>query len=85
MAKKEQQNSSGFSLDDLINSEFTEMQDLSVLKEKVQNQNEKNRALLKVKMTKIKTQIDSFKNPYRNAKSVYTKQTASPSLVEINA
>ena len=28
MAKKEQQNSS-FSLDDLINSEFTEMQDLS--------------------------------------------------------
>ena len=29
MAKKEQQNSSGFSLDDLINSEFTEMQDLS--------------------------------------------------------
>ena len=66
------------SLDDL-------QKELSVLKEKVQNQNEKNRALLKVKMTKIKTQIDSFKNPYRNAKSVYTKQTASPSLVEINA
>lgn len=59
--------------------------DLSVLKEKVQHQNEKNRALLKVKMTKIKTQIDSFKNPYRNVKSVYTKQTSSPSLVEINA
>ena len=59
--------------------------DLSVLKEKVQNQNEKNRALLKVKMTKIKTQIDSFKNPYRNVKSVYAKQTSSPSLVEINA
>lgn len=50
--------------------------DLEALQKKVIRQNEKNRELLKVHMTTLRQQIQSFKNPYRNSRSVYGNKAA---------
>lgn len=45
--------------------------ELMALQKKVLVQNEKNRELLRTHMTTLRNQINSFKNPYKNARSVY--------------
>ncbi len=45
--------------------------DLEKLQEKVLLQNEKNRELIKNHLVQIRSQIDNFKNPYRNKRSIY--------------
>jgi hypothetical protein len=65
---------------------FNELQkDLSTLQNKVLAQNEKNRELLRTHMTQIKTQIEQFKNPYRNVKSVYAQKVTAGNFVEVEA
>ena len=59
--------------------------DLSTLQNKVLAQNEKNRELLRTHMTQIKTQIEQFKNPYRNVKSVYAQKVTAGNFVEVEA
>lgn len=48
--------------------------DLSSLQQKVLIQNEKNRNLLKSHLSQIRKQIEGFKNPYKNAASVYARK-----------
>lgn len=59
--------------------------DLSTLQSKVLAQNEKNRELLRTHMAQIKTQIEQFKNPYRNVKSVYAQKVTAGNFVEVEA
>ena len=59
--------------------------DLADLQNKVLAQNEKNRELLRTHMTQIKTQIEQFKNPYRNVKSVYAQKVTAGNFVEVEA
>jgi len=54
------------------------------LQNKVLQQNQLNRDLLRVQLTQIQTQINNFKNPYRNAKSVYAQKQPVAQMVEIN-
>ncbi|MCR5219335.1 flagellar export chaperone FlgN [Treponema sp.] len=55
----------------------TIQKELDSLQQKVIAQNERNRNLLKSHLSQIRQQIDSFKNPYRNAASVYARNSAS--------
>ncbi|NLM00034.1 MAG: flagellar protein FlgN [Treponema sp.] len=58
--------------------------ELDNLQKKVIVQNEKNRELLKAHMNQIRSQLQSIKNPYRNARSVYASQNApTSSIVDI--
>lgn len=57
--------------------------DLDRLQEKVLIQNQKNRELLKSHLIQIRTQLENFKNPYRNARSVYAKKAAQGNLVAV--
>jgi len=59
--------------------------DLNDLQNKVLKQNEINRDLLRIHITNIKTQINNFKNPYRNSASVYAQKQPVATLVEVNA
>lgn len=45
--------------------------ELAVLQEKVLQQNEKNRKLLRMSINLVKEQIAQIKNPYKNIQSVY--------------
>lgn len=45
--------------------------DLTVLQEKVLQQNEKNRKLLRMSIDLVKEQIAQIKNPYKNTQSIY--------------
>jgi len=58
--------------------------ELSDLQNKVLKQNEINRDLLRIHITNIKTQINGFKNPYKNLNSVYAQKTPVATLVEVN-
>lgn len=59
--------------------------ELESLQKKVLIQNNKNRELLKNHMIKIRNQIQSIKNPYRNNRSVYSSQLESTSkFVDVN-
>ena len=70
----------------ISDSAVNELQkDLSTLQNKVVAQNEKNRELLRTHMTQIKTQIEQFKNPYRNVKSVYAQKVTAGNFVEVEA
>jgi hypothetical protein len=70
----------------ISDSAVNELQkDLSTLQNKVLAQNEKNRELLRTHMTQIKTQIEQFKNPYRNVKSVYAQKVTAGNFVEVEA
>ena len=59
--------------------------ELTDLQEKVLKQNEINRDLLRVHIESIRSQIQNFKNPYRNARSVYAQPQKVASLVEVEA
>ncbi|MBQ1180523.1 MAG: flagellar biosynthesis protein FlgN [Treponema sp.] len=78
--------SSSSSDENISDSAVNELQkDLSTLQNKVLAQNEKNRELLRTHMTQIKTQIEQFKNPYRNVKSVYAQKVTAGNFVEVEA
>ena len=78
--------SSSASDGNISDSAVNELQkDLSTLQNKVLAQNEKNRELLRTHMTQIKTQIEQFKNPYRNVKSVYAQKVTAGNFVEVEA
>lgn len=76
------------SADKGVNSE-TEIKnlqkDLTDLQNKVLKQNEINRDLLRVHIDNIKAQIKSFKNPYKNANSVYAQPQPVAQLVQVEA
>lgn len=57
--------------------------DLERLKTKVLAQNQKNRELLKMHLVQIRTQLDNFKNPYKNRKSIYATKVAEGNLVAV--
>jgi hypothetical protein len=61
--------------------------DLSDLQMKVLKQNEINRDLLKVHIGKLRTQMDNFKNPYKNNRSVYAsaQNQRVATLVQVDA
>ena len=66
-------------------SEIEKIQnELSDLQSKVLRQNEINRDLLRVHIENIKRQINNFKNPYKNNRSVYAQSQKIAQLVEIN-
>lgn len=66
-------------------SEIEKIQnELSDLQSKVLRQNEINRDLLRVHIENIKRQINNFKNPYKNNRSVYAQSQKVAQLVEIN-
>lgn len=58
--------------------------ELAQLQVKILAQNEKNRQLLRTQLGQIKTQIENFRNPYKNLKSVYASKVANASMIEIN-
>ena len=59
--------------------------ELNTLQDKVLKQNQINRDLLRVHIETIRTQIQNFKNPYKNARSVYAQPQRVASLVEVEA
>lgn len=59
--------------------------DLADLQNKVLVQNQINRDLLRVHINQIKTQIQNFNNPYKNARSVYAQTGRVASLVQVEA
>lgn len=59
--------------------------DLADLQNKVLVQNQINRDLLRVHINHIKTQIQNFNNPYKNARSVYAQTERVASLVQVEA
>ena len=66
-------------------SEIEKIQnELSDLQSKVLRQNEINRDLLRIHIENIKRQINNFKNPYKNNRSVYAQSQKVAQLVEIN-
>lgn len=59
--------------------------ELSDLQEKVLQQNQINRDLLRVHIEQIRTQIKTFKNPYKNNRSVYAAKQPVATMVEVEA
>lgn len=59
--------------------------ELNDLQTKVLEQNKINRDLLRIHIDQIRTQIQNFKNPYKNARSVYAQQQPVAKLVEVEA
>lgn len=57
--------------------------ELNRLQSRVLEQNQKNRELLKCHLIQIRAQLDNFKNPYRNLKSVYATKAAQGNLVAV--
>ena len=65
-------------------AEILELQnDLTALQNKVLKQNEINRDLLRVHIGQLKTQINNFKNPYRNLSSVYAQKAPVATMVAV--
>lgn len=58
--------------------------DLEQLKKDVLVQNEKNRELLKSRMTMLRQQVVSLKNPYAKRSSVYASNGQTATIVDIN-
>ena len=58
-------------------------EELNDLQNKVLVQNQKNRDLLRVHISKLKTQVEGFKNPYKNVRSVYASKATVGTMVEI--
>ena len=58
--------------------------DLAELQQKVLLQNQKNRELLKTHIVEIRRQIDSLKNPYKNASSIYAQKSQVGSFVTVD-
>ena len=59
--------------------------DLSSLQDKVLAQNKRNRDLLKSHIASIRTQIASFRNPYKSRRSIYAEKSGNGSLVMVEA
>lgn len=59
--------------------------DLSNLQNQVLTQNKKNRDLLRSHIDSIRTQIASFRNPYKNRRSIYAEKSVTASLVMVEA
>ncbi len=59
--------------------------ELTVLQEKVQAQNLRNRQLLKNHMVSIQQSLDSMTNPYRTRQSVYAQEAGTGSMIQIDA
>ena len=59
--------------------------ELNALQTKVLKQNQINRDLLRSHIEEIRTQIQNFKNPYKNIRSVYAQPQRVASLVEVDA
>lgn len=57
--------------------------ELNSLQNRVLEQNQKNRTLLREHMNVIRTQIENFKNPYRNNRSVYATKVAEGNLIAV--
>ncbi len=68
--------------DDSIEQLETE---LNTLQDKVLKQNKINRDLLRVHIETIRNQIQAFKNPYKNTRSVYAQPQHVASFVEVEA
>lgn len=63
---------------------ITEIQtELDDLQKRVLKQNEINRDLLKEHIVQIKTQMNNFKNPYRNRASVYAQKQPVATLIAV--
>ena len=59
--------------------------ELNDLQSRVLKQNQINRDLLREHIESIRAQIQNFKNPYKNIKSVYAQPQRLASLVEVEA
>ena len=59
--------------------------DLSALQNQVLAQHKRNRDLLRSHIDSIRTQIASFRNPYKNRRSVYAEKTGTGNLVAVEA
>ena len=59
--------------------------DLSDLQDKVLAQNKKNRDLLRSHIASIRTQISSFRNPYKSRRSIYAEKSGTGSVVMVEA
>ncbi len=59
--------------------------ELNDLQTKVLKQNEINRNLLRVHIDQIRTNIQNFKNPYKNASSVYAQKREVATLIQVEA
>ena len=57
--------------------------DLSLLQQKVQVQNEINRTKLTSSLAKVRTKLNNFNNPYKNARSVYTKTQTTATMISV--
>jgi len=57
--------------------------DLSKLQNQVLAQNKKNRELLRSHIASIRTQIASFRNPYKNRRSIYAEKTGTGNMVAV--
>jgi len=57
--------------------------ELNDLQHKVLKQNEINRDLLRTHLVQIKTQINNFRNPYKNARSVYAQPQRVATMVQV--
>lgn len=68
--------------DDSIKNIKDELDDLQ---DKVLKQNEINRNLLRIHIDQIRTNIQNFKNPYKNASSVYAQKREVATLIQVEA
>ena len=59
--------------------------ELNDLQSKVLKQNQINRDLLREHIESIKNQINNFKNPYKNAHSVYAQKQRVAAFIEVEA
>lgn len=59
--------------------------DLDDLQKKVLHQNEINRELLRVHIENIRVKIKTFKNPYKNNRSIYAQKQTVAQLVQVEA
>ena len=59
--------------------------ELNDLQSRVLRQNQINRDLLREHIESIRTQIQNFRNPYKNVKSVYAQPQRVASFVEVEA
>lgn len=59
--------------------------DLSALQSQVLAQNKRNRDLLRSHIDSIRTQIATFRNPYKNRRSIYAEKAGAGNLVAVEA
>ena len=86
MSKMYRSNNKAAGTPGMDDAEITKLQnDLSDLQDKVLKQNAINRDLLRVHIEQLRAQISSFKNPYKNNRSVYAnaQQHAVATMVHI--